>query len=98
MDNMDFKEATEEIEVAASWLRKTGAPKARLPRRRPSALRQRAARAPPRHERQPATSARLWQLRPPQTCASSHEVPISGHAVICWRTRASLHLSCARGG
>jgi len=37
MDNMDFKEATEEIEVAASWLRKTGAPKARLPHRRPSA-------------------------------------------------------------
>ena len=26
-DGLDFKQATEEIEVAASWLRETGAPK-----------------------------------------------------------------------
>ncbi len=70
MDNLDFKGATEEIEIAASWLRKTGAPKVRQSRRRPSSLRQRAARAPPRRERQPATSARLWQLRGPAQARS----------------------------
>lgn len=31
MDNLDFKEATEEIEIAASWLRQTGAPKVSYP-------------------------------------------------------------------
>lgn len=33
-DGLDFKQATEEIEVAASWLRQTGAPKV-LRRQRP---------------------------------------------------------------